>query len=96
MIYPLGILLHGVLCHLVEAPGINLIGTVDFILLLKCEPSTCFKMESPTIRFSFLGIFTDFEFFEGSLCGFVLLSFNFFFLLLFGIARKLLIVNLRV
>ena len=46
-------------------------------------------MESPTIRVFFLGTFMDFEFFEGSLCGVVLLSFKFFLLLLFTIAWKL-------
>ena len=63
----------------VEAPGINLTETLDFIPLFKRHPSTCF----------FLGIFMGFELFEGFLCRAVLLSFNFFLLLLFAIACKL-------
>ena len=50
----------------VEAPGINLTETLDFIPLFKRHPSTCF----------FLGIFMGFELFEGFLCRAVLLSFN--------------------
>ena len=63
----------------VEAPVINLTETLDFIPLFKRHPSTCF----------FLGIFMGFELFEGFLCRAVLLSFNFFLLLLFAIACKL-------
>ena len=64
----------------VETPGIDLTQTVDFILLFKQQPSTCFKMESPTIRVFFLGTFMGLEFFKGSLCGVVL---NFLLLSLF-------------
>ena len=63
----------------VEASGINLTETLDFIPLFKRHSSTCF----------FLGIFMGFELFEGFLCRAVLLSFNFFLLLLFAIACKL-------
>ena len=55
---------------------------------IKRQPWTCFKMESPIITVFFLGAFMDFEFFQGSLCGVVLLSFNFLLLLLFAIACK--------
>ena len=61
-----------------EAPGIDLTETVGFILLFKRQPLTCFRMESLTIRVFFLGKFMDSEFYEGSLCGVVLLSFNIF------------------
>ena len=53
------------------------------------QPSTCFKMESPTIKLFFLGTFMDFGLFEGCLCRVVLLSFNFLLFLLFYIACKL-------
>ena len=72
-----------------DVPGIDLTETLDFIILFKCQPSTCFKMESPTMRVFFLGTCIDFEFFEGSLCGVVSLSLNFLLLLLFAIACKL-------
>ena len=63
--------------------------TLDFIPLFKRQPSTRFKMDSPTIRvLFFLGTFMDFELFEGSLCRVVLLSFD-FLLLLFVTACKL-------
>ena len=73
----------------VESPGIDLTETLDFILLFKHQPSTCFKIDSPTIRVFFLGTFMDFAFLEGSLCGVILISFYLLFLLLLTIAWKL-------
>ena len=72
----------------VEVPGIDLTETLDFILLFKRQPATCFKMESPTKRVFFVGTFMDFELFKGPYVEQSCYFFNFLLLLLFAIACK--------